>query len=163
MSAALGLAGQRDGVPCVQVTHDETEGTVWVRSDDSGDVDYTADLAQAFLKRFDLDRVVGFQWANSCSRPRLDAFGGGAVAVSRRHTVWFDTAALLETAAKTEAERLRLRPDEELKDADLDDAVHDTASSLAADANNGGIGSQLGFLFAHGWTPPERLLREPQA
>jgi hypothetical protein len=85
VSAALGLAEQRDGFPCIQVTHDEEKGMVWVRSEDSGDVEYTADLAQAFLKRFDLDRVVSFQWANTCSKPRLDAFGGGGVVISRRN------------------------------------------------------------------------------
>ena len=160
--AALGLAEKRDGDPCLQVVHDDKEGTVWVRSEDSGDVDYTADLAQAFLKRFDLDLVVGFRWVNTCSRPRLDAFGGGAVVISRRNAVWFNTGTLLKKAVKTETERLKLRPDEELEDIDLDDVVHDIASSLASDANNSGTLSQLDFLFEHGWTPPEHLLREPR-
>ena len=160
--AALGLAEKRDGDPCLQVMHDDKEGTVWVGSEDSGDVDYAADLAQAFLKRFDLDLVIGFEWANTCSRPRLDAFGGGAVVISRRNAVWFHTSALLQKAMKAETERLRLKPDDELEDADLDDVVHDIASILASDANNDGIGAQLDFLLEHGWNPPEHLLREPK-
>jgi hypothetical protein len=160
MSAALELAEKRDGDPWIEVTHDETAGTIWVCSEDSGDLEYTADLAQAFLKRFDLDLVVAFQWANTCSKPLLDAFAGGAVVISRRTVAWFDTGSLLEKALATETARLRLRPDEALADADLDEAAHDIASSLAADANNGGIGSQLDFLCAHGWTPPAQLLRE---
>jgi hypothetical protein len=158
--AALGLGEKCDGLPCMQVTHDEKEGTVWVRSEDSGDVDYTADLVQAFLRRFDLDRVISFQWANTCSKPRLDAFGGGAVVISRRNADWFYTSTFVETAAKIETERLRLKPDDELEDTDLDDVVHDIASSFAADANNDGIGAQLDFLLEHGWNPPEHLLRE---
>ena len=161
--AALDLAEKRDGVPCIEVTHDENEGTVWVRSEDSGDVDYTVDLVQVLLKRFELDLVIGFQWANTCSRPRVDAFGGGAVVISRRNVIWFDTGALLEQTVKTETARLKLKPDVELEDTDLDDVVHDIASSLASDANNGGTGTQLDFLFEHGWNPPEHLLRRPRA
>ena len=66
----------------------------------------------------------------------------------------------METAAKIETEQLRLKPDDELEDTDLDDVVHDIASSFAADANNDGIGAQLDFLLEHGWHPPEHLLRE---
>ena len=156
--AAMDLAEKRDGVPCIEVTYDAEGGTVWVRSEESGDVEYAAELTQAFLRRFDLDRIVAFEWANTCSKPRLDGFGGGAVVISRRGTNWFSTASFVATAAKTEAERLRLKPDEELPD--LDDVVHDFASSLASDANNGSIGAQLDFLFEHGWNPPEHLLRE---
>jgi hypothetical protein len=126
-------------------------------------VGYTVDLVQAFLKRFELDLVVSFQWANTCSRPRPNAFGGGAVVISRRNAMWFNTRTLLEHAVKIETERLKLRPDDKLEDTDLDDVVHDIASSLASDANNGGIGAQLDFLFEHGWNPPEHLLREARA
>jgi hypothetical protein len=158
--AALGLAEKRDGDPCLQVVYDDKEGTVWVGSEDSGDVDYTADLVQAFLRRFNLDRVISFQWANTCSKPRLDAFGGGAVVISRRNADWLNTGTFMETAVKIETERLRLKPDDELEDTDLDDVVHDIASSFAADANNDGIGAQLDFLLEHGWNAPEHLLRE---
>ena len=163
VSAVRRLVEKRDGFPCVQVTHDEEEGTIWVYSDDSGDPDYTVDLARAFLNRFDLDLVVSFQWANTCSKPRLDAFGGGAVVISRRNAVWFNTGMLLEKAAKAETTRLRLKSDEELDDADFDGDVHGIASSLASDANNGGPGFQLDFLLEHGWNPPEHLLRDPRA
>lgn len=161
VSAARGLADRHDGFPNIEVAYDQENSAIWVRSEDSGDVDYTADLAQAFLRRFDLDLVLSFQWANTCSKPRLDAFSGGAAVISRRNVDWFNTATLVETAARIETERLRLKPDDELADdVDLDEAVHDIASALAADANNDGIGAQLDFLFEHGWNPPEHLVRE---
>ena len=37
------------------------------------------------------------------------------------------------------------------------------AIPVAPDANNGGTGAQLDFLFEHGWNPLEQLLREPRA
>jgi hypothetical protein len=33
----------------------------------------------------------------------------------------------------------------------LDEAVHDTAATMASDANNGGLESQVEFLLKHGW------------
>ena len=163
VSAALGQVEKRDGDPCLHVVHDDKEGTLWVSAEDSGDVDYTADLVQAFLKRFDLDLVVGFQWANTCSKPQLNAFGGGAVVISRRNANWFDTATFVETAVKVETERLRLKLDDELEGTDLDDDVDDIAGRLAADAHNNDIGGHLDFLLEHGWNPSERLLREEAA
>lgn len=158
MSAALKIAEGRDLSPCAQVACDDEDGTIWVGSEDSGDVDYVGDLVQAFLKRFALDLVVAFQWACTCDRPRLDGFGGGAMVITRRSLASFNSGAFVDTAVKAVTERLRLKPDEELPD--LDDVVHDIASSLASDANNGSIGAQLDFLFEHGWNPSEHLLRE---
>ena len=37
------------------------------------------------------------------------------------------------------------------------------AIPVAPDVNNGVIGAQLDFLFAHGWNPPEHLLRGTSA
>ena len=88
----------------------------------------------------------------------MDDFGGGAVVISRRNADWFSTATFIETAAKIESERLKLKADNEV-DIDLNDVVHDVASIIASDANNDGLGPQLDFLFAHRSNPPEQLLR----
>lgn len=160
VSAALGLAEGRDGFRDVEVEHEASEGHVWVGSEDSGDVDYTADLVQAFLRRFELDLVVAFQWANTCSKPRLDAFGGGAAVISRRNVDWFAMTTLVKAAAQIEASRLKLRPELDMEGISLAGDVYHVATSLAADANTDGLGAQLDFLFEHGWIPPEELLRE---
>ena len=160
VSAALRLAEGRDCCPDIEVVHEAAETGSRFGSEISGDVDYTADLVQAFLRRFDLDVVVAFEWSYSCSKPQVGAFGGGAVVISRRNVDWFNTATLVETAVRLETERLTIKPDGELEGTDLDDAVHDIASSLATDANNDGIGAQLDFLLEHGWSPPAHMLRE---
>lgn len=41
---------------------------------------------------------------------------------------------------------------DECTEMELDSAVHDTASTLASDANNGGYQSQVEFLLKYGWT-----------
>jgi len=41
---------------------------------------------------------------------------------------------------------------EKLDERALDEVVHDTASTLASDANNGGFKDQVAFLLKYGWT-----------
>lgn len=41
---------------------------------------------------------------------------------------------------------------EKCTEMELDEAVHDTAATLASDANNGGYQAQVEFLLKHGWT-----------
>ena len=162
MAAALEFAEERDGLPGIQVTHNTGAGSVWVCAEECGDVEYTASLVQALLRRFELDLVVGFEWANTCSRPRLDGFGGGAVAVSRRSAVWFSTDALLEKAVRAETERLKLKSGDGLHDVDLDSAVMAIASALAADVNSRDAEAQLDFPNKHGWKSPTPLLRKAE-
>ena len=39
----------------------------------------------------------------------------------------------------------------------LDEAVHDTASEAASNANNGGLKAQIKYLLDHGWTVEELI------
>ena len=50
----------------------------WLRDDGgSCDVDSVALALQRFLNQFHLARYYWFEWANTCTRPRLDSFSGG--------------------------------------------------------------------------------------
>lgn len=59
------------------------DSSVYFTSEECGNADWLAEEVQAFLAEFKRDDVVTFAWANTCSRMRADAFGGGAYAVSR--------------------------------------------------------------------------------
>lgn len=54
-----------------------------------------------------------------------------------------------------------IKTQEDLDESILDDMVHDTASSMASDANNGGFRAQVEFLLktsaatGHGGTPED--------
>lgn len=57
---------------------------VWVH--DTGEwanVDQIAAVLQALLVKFPGLQPIGFTWADTCSKPRIDEFGGGAVLISR--------------------------------------------------------------------------------
>ncbi|AQT47980.1 hypothetical protein [Bartonella choladocola] len=58
----------------------ETEGTpyLWFYADESGIPDLLIEYISQLAKEFKLIGRWGFAWSNTCSKPRLDGFGGGA-------------------------------------------------------------------------------------
>jgi hypothetical protein len=59
-----------------------TRGARCGYSEDSGTPQDAANLVQEFLARFRSEDTLGFKWANTCSRPLVDAFGGDAVFIT---------------------------------------------------------------------------------
>ena len=53
-------------------------------ADESFSVDHVIMAIQAFLVEWRPDRFVTFMWADTCSKPRIDAFGGGSVVVTAK-------------------------------------------------------------------------------
>lgn len=61
------------------VRQDAPEGSsLWIHDDEHGDVEAVIRFVLRLADGFDLSGRWGFQYALTCSRPRLDAFGGGA-------------------------------------------------------------------------------------
>lgn len=54
---------------------------LWMRDDVTGDPERLIQFVKRCAVEFDLVGRWGFQYANTCSRPRLDGFGGGAHAL----------------------------------------------------------------------------------
>ncbi|ODT65215.1 MAG: hypothetical protein ABS75_32475 [Pelagibacterium sp. SCN 63-23] len=78
------------------VSIDETQNgsILWIRDEESGDPDCVVAFVLACAEAFDLKGLWGFQYANTCSRPRLDAFGGGAHLIdldARKANDWIGT------------------------------------------------------------------------
>ena len=58
---------------------DAPEGsTLWIHDDEHGDVEAVIRFVLRLAEDFELTGLWGFQYGLTCSRPRLDAFGGGA-------------------------------------------------------------------------------------
>ena len=64
---------------------------VWSGEDGCGSPDEAATIARKFLDRFRPDETIAFEFAVSCSKPRLDSFGGGAVVITAENTEWLNT------------------------------------------------------------------------
>lgn len=67
----------------------EADGKIlWVYAEESGTPEDAAAFVQDFLAAHRPDQRVGFEWANTCHRPVIDAFGGGACLVTADGATW---------------------------------------------------------------------------
>jgi hypothetical protein len=67
---------------------------LWMRDDVTGDTERLIEFVKRCAAEFDLKGLWGFQYADTCSKPRLDGFGGGAhvLDLTTGETVaWIDT------------------------------------------------------------------------
>ena len=67
--------------------------SLWIHDDDHDDVEAVIRFVLRLAEELDLTGLWGFQYALTCSRPRLDAFGGGAHVIdlgARKSIGWTD-------------------------------------------------------------------------
>lgn len=60
----------------------EADG-VWCYAEDSGDPHALSEIIHGFLSNFDLDHHIIISVAYTCSKMRLDEFGGWAIGISK--------------------------------------------------------------------------------
>lgn len=73
---------------------------LWIYDDVNGDPDHVAAFVQRLAEELKLTGLWGFGWANSCSRPRVGAFGGGAYVIdlaTGETSAWVSTNQWLES------------------------------------------------------------------
>jgi hypothetical protein len=76
-------------------TDADTSGTghgLWLHSM-SGGVDAVCEFIQHLLQKFDPHGRVTFEWSHDCSKPRVDAYGGGAAVITAQEIKSMSTAA----------------------------------------------------------------------
>ena len=64
---------------------------VWFSAEESGNVEQIASFVQEYLAKFHPDKHWAMEWANTCDRCRVDAFGGGAVFVTAKKVTFMNT------------------------------------------------------------------------
>ena len=62
----------------MEVDHESGPGALWIHSDDYDDPEHVIRFVLLCADAFAMTGTWGFSWSYTCSRPRLDAFGGGA-------------------------------------------------------------------------------------
>lgn len=62
----------------LQVDHETGPGALLIYSDEYGEPEHVIRFVLRCAEAMDLGGVWGFTWSYACSKPRLDAFGGGA-------------------------------------------------------------------------------------
>ena len=85
---------------------DVSEGrTLWIHDDEHGDVEAVIRFVLRLAAELDLTGLWGFEYALTCSRPRLDAFGGGAHVIdlgARKSIGWTSSQEWLAAALNGE-------------------------------------------------------------
>jgi hypothetical protein len=78
--------------------------SLWIRDDgESFNPDHVVDLVQTLLDELQIDEPFVCSWAYTCSKPRVDEFGGGACAVRRgKKPIWCDARDMTETQLEQE-------------------------------------------------------------
>lgn len=72
---------------------DNVRLVIW--AEDWGDINHVALFLIEYIKRWCPEETIGFEFSRSCSRPRLDEFGGGAVLITANGYDVRTTATLL--------------------------------------------------------------------
>ena len=82
---------------------------LWLHADESGDPEQVAAFLRAFLKKFDPNGSLWFSWANTCSKMRVNEFGGGAAVVTADRVTVLDAQNWASRRAGLAMKRLRTR------------------------------------------------------
>lgn len=70
-------------------------GVLWISSDEHGEPEHVITFVKACAEAFHMRGIWGFTWSLSCSKLRVDAFGGGAQVIElgmRESLAWVDCA-----------------------------------------------------------------------
>ena len=90
---ALGEAEDTDLGFDVEPDPERGPGALWISSGGNGEPEHVIAFVLACAEAFDLVGRWGFVWALTCSKPRLNGFGGGAQLIDfgqRRSRAWLD-------------------------------------------------------------------------
>lgn len=77
-------------------------------ADTSANLEEVAQLCQDFLAEFAPHKVISFEWSDSCSKPRTNEFGGGAVIITAESCTWTTTRQWIESHMHSTAPNRRL-------------------------------------------------------
>lgn len=105
-------AGQDDAAYDIEVDFESVieDGSLYLTDNGmSGNVEHVARFLQELVRLGYVQEPVAFQWADTCSRPRADAFTGGGVVVTKRKLHWFVVPDLIADKLEAIARRQRAR------------------------------------------------------
>ena len=108
---------------------------IWIHSENS-DIDSIAVFIQHLMQKFDIKDPICFEWADDCSRPLLDAYGGGAAIITVDDIKCMSTGGWISRqlhGPRTGVERIAAERDRQLENWSTDhDDTHSKAEMLEA-------------------------------
>lgn len=85
----------------VELQDDAGSAILWLHDDEHGDVENLVKFVLRLAEDLDLTGLWGFDYAETCSRPIIGSYGGGAHVIdltSRKSMGWFNTRDWLSAA-----------------------------------------------------------------
>ena len=89
----------------MSIQNDSSGSTLWIHDDGNGDVEAVIQFVLRLAEELDLTGLWGFSYALICSRPRIEAFAGGAHVLdlgARKSIGWTSTQDWLAAALNGE-------------------------------------------------------------
>jgi hypothetical protein len=80
-SDELEIDGQTPGFAIVATPTAEQPALLWIYDIGSGDTDHVLAFVSELGPMLGITGLWGFEWSHTCSKARLDAFGGGATVI----------------------------------------------------------------------------------
>ncbi len=81
---------------------------VWFHTEESGNPEQVEIVARALVEELKIDEPFICSWAYTCSKPRIDEFGGGALLVRRgKPTIWCDAERKVRSIDERRTKRRR--------------------------------------------------------
>ena len=73
----------------MEIDHETGPGALWIHADEYGEPEHVTRFVLRCAEAFDLEGAWGFCWSLTCSKPRIEAFGGGGFVLdlTKRETV----------------------------------------------------------------------------
>lgn len=79
---------------CLGFDWNREEGDgIWFHADESFNCEIAASCLYVWLAHFDLDYVIEFEFAHTCSKSRVGEFGGGCCVITKGGEHWMNSAA----------------------------------------------------------------------
>lgn len=79
------------------VVAEMTDDGVWFHADENLNPEHMEIIARAVIEELKIDEPFYASWCYTCSKQRIDEFGGGAFAIKRGHdTFWVDAMSLVQ-------------------------------------------------------------------
>jgi hypothetical protein len=78
---------------------------LWLHSSNGG-IDAVCSFIQHLLRKFNPAGRVEFEWSHDCSKPRTDAYGGGAAIITARKIISTTTGEWLQKQSARRARQL---------------------------------------------------------
>jgi len=79
------------------ISESEGDQTLWFHSEETGHLEILPDFVREFLSKFRPTDAWSLTWADTCSKPQIGAFGGGAVFVTPTRITYINSYAWVAT------------------------------------------------------------------